>query len=276
MKPLLAILLAGCAATAAAQDGWLWIDDGLARLGVDLKAGACIGWFSRSGGENLLNTFDAGRYLQQSYYGDEDGSDWNGKPWRYNPVQGGSWRNEPSAVIEQRAEAGLIYAKTRPRHWATGKVLSEIVMEQWLRLENGAARMKFRVTHKGGTSHAPRHQELPALFVQPVLDTLVFAGAAGALVRKQPGFPNEYFRPGKGWAAWVDARDQGIGIWCPHAELLTCYRVRAGDRGDCSYLAPLRTFALTPGMVFEYETALVIGALEEMRARLEKMKPARW
>jgi hypothetical protein len=30
--------------------------------------------------------------LQQSYYGDADGSSWNGQPWCYNPVQGGSWQ----------------------------------------------------------------------------------------------------------------------------------------------------------------------------------------
>lgn len=26
--------------------------------------------------------FDCGRFIQQSYYGRQDGSDWNGKPWR--------------------------------------------------------------------------------------------------------------------------------------------------------------------------------------------------
>lgn len=267
-----AALLLGFAISAAAQEDWLWLDNGQARLGVDLKAGACIGWFSRSGGENLLNTFDVGRYMQQSYYGDADGSDWNGKPWRYNPVQGGSWKNAPSTVLEHSRERETLYAKIQPRHWATGAALSEVVMEQWLRLEAGMARMRFRLTLSGGRAHKPRHQELPALFVQPAFGTLVFADASGALARRQPDFPNEYFRPGKGWAAWVDARDEGIGIWCPHAEQITCYRVRAGNRGDCSYLAPVRTFALVPGLVFEYETALVSGSLEEMRARLESLE----
>lgn len=32
-------------------------------------------------------SYDCGRYIQQSYYGKEDGSNWNGTPWRWNPVQ---------------------------------------------------------------------------------------------------------------------------------------------------------------------------------------------
>jgi hypothetical protein len=49
-------------------------------------SGGAVSWLGRGGsGENLLNAFDCGRFLQQSYYGIEDGSDWNGKPWRWNP-----------------------------------------------------------------------------------------------------------------------------------------------------------------------------------------------
>jgi len=80
-----------------AVENWHYLDNGEVRLGVNLNAGGCIGWFSVSGSQdNLLNAYDVGRYVQQSYYGDEDGSDWNGKPWRYNPVQGGSWKNRAS------------------------------------------------------------------------------------------------------------------------------------------------------------------------------------
>ena len=71
---------------------------------MNLSAGGAIGWFSASrSGSNLLNTFDHGRYVQQSFYGDADGSDWNGKPWRYNPVQGGSWKNEPAQISRRSA-----------------------------------------------------------------------------------------------------------------------------------------------------------------------------
>ncbi|MDP1592241.1 MAG: hypothetical protein Q8M07_31055 [Prosthecobacter sp.] len=250
-----------------AAENWHYLDNGHVRLGVNLKAGACIGWFSSSGSQdNLLNAYDVGRYVQQSYYGDEDGSDWNGRPWRYNPVQGGSWKNAPAEVVATKSDATSFYAKTKPRHWATGAFTPECVMEEWLRLDGGLARLKFKMTYTGTQKHKPRHQELPALFVTPKLDTLVFVDAEKKLMRKQPGFPNEYFRLAEPWCAWVDANDHGLGLFMPHTDQATCYRVRNGNKGDCSYLAPIQTFALKPGLVFEYEVVLMIGSLAEIRA----------
>lgn len=266
-RVLIVVMLLACGAAAHAQEGWHHLDNGRIRLGVNLKAGACIGWFSRSGSpDNLLNAYDVGRYMQQSYYGDEDGSDWHGKPWRYNPVQGGSWKNEAAEVLETKSDPTSLYAKIQPRHWATGAFTPECVMEQWLRLDGGKAHLRFKMTYTGEKEHKPHHQELPALFVTPTLDTLVFVDAEKKLTRKQPGFPNEYFRVGEPWCAWVDASDHGLGLYMPHTTQLTCYRVRNGNQGDCSYLAPIQTFTLKPGLVFEYEVVLVIGSLEEMRA----------
>jgi hypothetical protein len=243
--------------TTQAAEKWTYLDNGKVRLGVNLSAGACVGWFSHShSSDNLLNAYDVGRYLQQSYYGDKDGSDWNGKPWRYNPVQGGSWKNESAVVIESREEKDELYAKIQPRHWATGALIKEVVMEQRLRLEGGLARLKFKMTYSGEKQHAAYHQELPALFVKPALDTLVFVNADQQLTRKQPGFPN----------------DSGLGLWCPHAKEATCYRVREGNQGDVSYAAPLQTFALKPGLVFEYEIVLAIGTVEQIRSVFRKLQ----
>ena len=69
---------------------WEYLDNGIVRIGVDKSRGACIGYFAQSKTRrNLLNNYDEGRFIQQSYYGRPDGSRWNGKPWVYNPVQGG-------------------------------------------------------------------------------------------------------------------------------------------------------------------------------------------
>lgn len=256
-----------------AEESWRYLDNGQVRLGVNLNAGACIGWFSTSGSQdNLLDAYDVGRYVQQSYYGDEDGSDWNGKPWRYNPVQGGSWKNLPAEVMETKSDATSLYAKTKPRHWATGAFTPECVMEEWLRLDGKLARLKFKMTWKGEKEHKPHHQELPALFVTPKLDTLVFVDGAGKLARKQPGFPNEYFKLGGPWCAWVDSNDHGLGLFMPHTSQITCYRVRNGNKADCSYLAPIQTMALKPGFVFEYEVVLTPGRLEEIRTAFAKLK----
>ena len=96
------------------------------------------------------HTYDPGRYVQQSYYGDPDGSDWNGKPWRFNPVQGGDWHGLPSTVLEFKSDSPTtLYAKIKPRHWATGKLLEDVVMEQWISLEGPLAQVKFKMTCTG-------------------------------------------------------------------------------------------------------------------------------
>ncbi len=259
--------------TGMAAEHWVFLDNGHVRLGVNLSAGACLGWFSHShSSDNVLNAYDVGRYVQQSYYGGKDGSDWNGKPWRYNPVQGGSWKNEPAEVLDSKADANSFYAKIKPRHWATGAFTPECVMEEWLRLDGGLARLKFKMTYTGEKEHPPTHQELPALFVTPKLDMLVFMDAEKKLTRKQPGFPNETIRVSEPWCAWVGKNDGGLGLFMPHTDQATCYRVREGNQADCSYIAPIQTFALKPGLVFEYEVVLALGSVEQIRAVFAKLK----
>ncbi len=273
LLPLLLLPWLASAPAQSADPSWVYLDNGQLRLGVNEAAGAAIGWFSPSGSDqNRLNVYDVGRYVQQSYYGDSDKSDWNGTPWTYNPVQGGSWKNVPSMLIESRRDGDTYYAKTRPRHWATGALLEEVVMEQWLRLDGRTASLRFRMTYSGSVSHHPRHQELPALFVDASLDTLVYCAADqpawqnAPLTRRQPGFPNEYTRVSEPWAAWVNRQDTGLGILFPGTTELTFYRVQ-GARGpsDCSYLSPIRTLALTTGKVVEYEVVLALGTITELR-----------
>lgn len=258
---------------------WAWLDNGRVRLGVNLDAGGCVGWFSPSRSDaNLLNTHDEGRYLQQSYYGDPDGSDWNGKPWRFNPVQGGSWKGKRSTVLERRIDKDRIYIKTRPRHWATGRDIHDVTMEQWLVLDGDLARLRFRMSCGDGVRpHQPAHQELPALFVHPRYDTLVFCEAAqrpwrnALLTARRPGFPNERVKFSEPWCAWVDKDGRGIGLYFPHAREATTYRYRDGGVSDCSYIAPIQIFALKPGRVFEYDVALAIGTAEQVRAAFRRL-----
>ena len=269
---LLTLLLLLSPALLAAEH-WTYLDNGHVRLGVNMDAGGSIGWFSKAHSpENLLNAFDHGRYVQQSYYGDADGSDWAGKPWRYNPVQGGSWKGVPATVMEIKEELHSLYVKTRPRQWASGKDVEDMTLEEWLTLDGGLAHLKFRMTYSGKVEHAARPQELPAMFVMPRYDTLVYCDKAqtpwthAGLTRKQPGFPNETVHFSERWAAWVDEHDQGIGIYCPQSDTATTYRVRDTGAGNVSYIAPVQSFPLKPGLVFEYETVLALGSVEQIRA----------
>ncbi len=274
---LFALLLSPLTALHA-QEHWLFFDNGHIRLGVNMDAGGAIGWFSHSrSADNVLNSFDHGRYVQQSYYGDKDGSEWNGKPWRYNPVQGGSWKGVAATLLEKRETKDSLYVKTRPRHWASGKDVDDMLMEQWLTLDGGLARLKYRMTYSGKATHAPTHQELPAVFVMPRYHTLVFCGQGqpawsnGSLARQQPDKDNQIVKFSESWAAWVDAEGAGLGIYFPQSDFATTYRVRDTGIGDCSYLAPLQTFALRPNLVFDYEVVLALGTVERLRTVFTKL-----
>jgi len=266
-------------ATPAAD--WLYLDNGQVRLGVDRTAGAGIGFFGESTtGRNLLNHYDKGRFIQQSYYGTKDGSDWNGKPWRWNPVQGGGWRGEPARTLAFTNTATTLFAKTLPKHWATGVDLPDVVMEEWLTLTNRAAHLRFRMTYNGPTNHLPAHQELPAVFADFALTNLVFyQGTApwtgGALTRRVPGWPNEYAKQlAENWAAFVDDRDWGLGVFFPGTTEVTCYRAagKPGPTGSgCSYLAPIRTLAITNGFTLDYDVFLAIGTVGELRNKFRSL-----
>ncbi len=64
------------------------------KVGIDVIRGGVVGHISSKNmppefrGKSLINAYDCGRMLQQSYYGCDDGSCWFKQPWRWNP---GGW-----------------------------------------------------------------------------------------------------------------------------------------------------------------------------------------
>ncbi len=273
------------AATATATPGtgefsdFLFLDNGQVRIGVKRSSGAGIAWLSESGStRNVINHWDRGRLIQQSYYGAEDGSMWNKTPWRWNPVQGGDWRGKPATVLELRSTRTSLYAKSRARHWASGAEMEDVTFEEWIQLKDRLAKVRFRMTYTGSQTHPAIDHEIPALFFSPEFDTLVvYDGGApwthGTLSRSKPGWPNEYRAMAENWAAYVDARGFGAGAYVSKATRLTCYRYGDGreDHGSCSYFAPLTRFPITPGSQFDYEVVLTLGTVDEIRARFESV-----
>jgi hypothetical protein len=142
-------------------------------------------------------------------------------------------------------------------------------MKQHITLEGPIVCVSCTFLYRGTTTHTAHHQELPAFFVEPEFDTLVFPGpgssASTPLERRHPGEKNEYVTLGEPWLAWVNAGGQAVGVHSFGCRLATCYRVPGA--AACSYAAPLQTFALTPGLVFEYTALLTVGTVPEVQAR---------
>lgn len=284
-KPLflLAFLCAACAALAAKPgEPWAYLDNGTIRIGVDKSRGAAIGYFALSKEKrNLLNHHDEGRFIQQSWYGDRDGSMWAKKPWSYNPVQGGSYKGEDAKTLEFRRTENELYAKVEPLHWASAKRCPEAIMQEWITLDGPVAKIRMRLEYVGPAQKADAHQEMPAMFVDYALPHLMFE-RDGKLVKHAPVMLGKNLKPERidysgGWLAFVDDKNFGIGIHTPGTSKAVTYRHHGdgseGPNGSaCSYAAPIRQFPLTKGLVADYEFHLTIGSLDEIRARFAKLR----
>jgi hypothetical protein len=67
--------------------GMVSISNDRLKVGVDMQRGGAISWLSSPkmpgalADANLINTWDSGRLIQQSYYGCYDDTCWVDKPW---------------------------------------------------------------------------------------------------------------------------------------------------------------------------------------------------
>lgn len=274
-----------CATTLTAQENksaqktedWVYIQNADLKVGFLRSHGGAMAYLStRQSDVNTLNHYDHGRLVQQSYYGDEDGSKWGDTPWRYNPVQGGDYKGNASTVVEFTSTATTTYSKTIPRNWGAGDLLNECVMEHWAELQGPILQMRYKFTYLGTTTHRPRHQETPAVFVAPQFSELVsYSGKTpwtdAPLSRRKPGWPNEYLTIAECWAAFVDEKNTGIGVYVPESTEATCYRFQGGAGSACSYVAPLRTFALTPNLTFDYVAYFTTGDVDIIRQRFAQL-----
>lgn len=259
-----------------------FLQNGKVKIGVDMTSGGAVFWFSElPEGPNLLNHADRGRFIQQSYYGKNDGSNWAGKPWMWNPVQGGHYQGKPAKLLASEITTTSLYTKSIPINWAGGELIDDCRMEQWIELRDKVASIRFRFAYEGKEEHPPRHQELPAVFIDYALPDLVyFKGekpwTGEALQRDRPGWPNEQRQVDEEWAAFVGPDGRGVGVFSPGTKRITCYRHPgpAGPTGGgCSYFAPIQTMAIKPGFRHDYRIHLTIGTPEEMRARFKPLRP---
>lgn len=255
-----------------------FLENGKVKIGVDLSSGGSVFWFSEvPANRNFLNHADRGRFIQQSYYGKKDGSKWVEKPWRWNPVQGGDYKGKPAKLLEFKEAVNSLYLRSIPVNWAGGEDIEDCRMEQWITLADQVAEIRFRFTYRGTDAHPPTHQELPAVFLDYALTDLIYYPGAKPwqdqpVSQDQPGWPNESRKTTENWAGFVGPDGRGVGVLFPGTDTITTYRHPGpgGPKGGgCSYFAPIRTMAITPGLVFEYKAYLTIGTAGEIRARFK-------
>ncbi len=277
---LVFLLLACSSGPALSQITYL--DNGVIRVGVDLERGGAISYLGEHGsGSSVVNIYDLGRYIQQSYYSGPDPFIPPGATqhpayagWGWNPVQAGDVYGYPSAVIDSYNDGSTIYAMSVPKQWALRNVDSECTMEVWVTLDENRVHVRNRLVNARNdtTRYGGRHQELPAIYTVGTLHRLfTYTGSApftgdGLTQIHNSGPPWAYWNSTENWSALVDNNDWGLGVFLPGATLTV--GGFAGSPGwgwpasfNTGYISPLHTDLIDHDIVYEYEYTLILGDL---------------
>ena len=264
-----------------------WLENDRVKVGVDLRMGASIVSFTAKGdGRELINNFDHGRQVQMSFYsgpipftpkGVQPHPAWRALGW--NPVQSGDWSGNSSRVLEHRNAEGEMYARVVPMQWPLSSVEADCELESWIRLEGAAVVVKCRLTNRreDKTFYPARHQELPAVYANGGFRKVVtYAGerpfSGGALSEwVDPGPPWKSFSANEHWAALVDGKGWGLGVWQPASTFwkggwVPGEPTKLGTKDNATgYLAPVALEHIDHNIVYEYEYRLVAGSVQEIR-----------
>ncbi len=262
-----------------------YIENSEVKLGVITNYGAVIGYFSEiSPVNNFINYVDAGREIQQSYYGWDDGSSWAGGDWVWNPVQGGNSVGDKPRLLVFSNENNRIYSKSNPRNWAGGELITDCVMEEWISLSGNVAHIIFKMTYTGPSNAPNAYQELPAVFVVKEYENLTFYGGPmawteGSLTNFKPGFNNGYDHRYEQWSAYVNNSGWGMGVYTPGTTYQTRYW-RDGTGGNegwgCSYFAPVKGLQITNNFSYQYDVYLTIGMTNEIRESFDEVRKSKF
>ena len=267
------------------------IDNGVIRLGVDLNRGGSITFLADAKNrENVVNAYDLGREIQQSYFSGPNpfgsGHHPGWKPWGWNPIAAGDVFGNAGMVIAHNKTQDSIYVKSVPRQWALNGVWGECTFETWIRLAASTVRVRCRLNNRraDATQYVARHQELPAVYTIARLHRLVtydgdvpFTGGALREI-KNSGPPWVYWQSTENWAALVNDGDWGLGVFHPGSQLFvggfSGTRNRGGPRDPSTgYISPLHTEIIDHNIGYEYEYTLVLGRLQDIRSYVYQHRP---
>ena len=238
-------------------------DEGDAYIGVD--AASLISDGGQLGSEdhhvNLINYYDAGRQIQQSFYANIGGSNEategengytrkmcytatsEGYYWPYNPVQGGDVHCNISQIIDYQMTADSFYIKAKPLDWADNNYVTDSYMENWYTINDGIILVKNRFIDFHGYTDMDKcnnvQLELPATYISHPLHTLVTYQGETPWTNDQAGL---IYSPNLGswspsadivrnhpedWFAWVNDDKFGVGMYIPDISYYASGRVNA-------------------------------------------------
>lgn len=249
-------------------DDMLYIENESLKIGADLNMGGSLGYFesleyhpveiqdtankdicveidhvpSKStrildDNVNLINIYDLGRQMQQSYYIDVLDADYthgyynNNDRWPYNPVQAGDKYVNQSQIIDYRVidteNSKMIYIKVRAMDWAQANRTTRSYMENYYRIDGNLLYVDNTFINWEGFKEIGKvqTQELPAFYTIQSFNYFVEGKNTskrttyGSWTNVETGFTANGEEVSE-WYAWVNADADtafGLGIYIPMA-----------------------------------------------------------
>jgi len=268
-----------------------YLDNGIVRIGIDLSIGGAITYFADvKDGVNIVNSYDLGRQVQMSFYSYPIPFEPNGKKpkdhWKqlgWNPIQSGDCYGNPSKVLEYKNDGKLLYVKCIPMQWPLNNEPGECTFEVWIRLEGPAALVRSRINNNRSdkTQYPSRSQEVPAVYTNgPWYRLTTYTGSKPftkdktSLIpikeKKRGEFPWSRFQATENWAALVNEKGTGVGVWAPGVQsFLGGFAGNPGSGGPkdapTGYISPISREILDHNIQYEYEYHLIAGSVEQIR-----------
>jgi len=285
-------------ANVPVYDEEMYLENDRFRLGASLKLGGAVFYFEdKADGDdsvgNLINYHDTGRLLQQTYYGTNlapyNASSWHTTAaWPYNALQGGDQYQNASKVVAVWQDETHLYIKCRALDYAKNNTLSDCYQTCLYTMEEDCVRTDVRAIDFSSYDHPVSEQETPCCFVISHLGTFVcytgdkpWTGDTLSrytdLVLDSPDvFKFNYAdRDGECWAAWIDEKDWGFGIYAPDVPMIQAGRFRyngtKSPKGESTnYIGSRSQFALTQGEPIVYSYLITAGQLSDIRSVFEE------
>ena len=297
LRKLLCFLFLCAASGVGAQSvpSFLTIRNRHMTVRQDLSRGGAISHIFRHGEEgSLVNIYDEGRYIQQSYYAGRsvnrvaEGQSEFWSPWPWNPIQVGDYARGRAEILDWRQSRHETYVKCIPMQWDMKNHPAEAEMEQWTSLHGRMLHVRCRLTcHRTDTLYgesSQNDQEIPAVYPISALNHLYYyqgdapftGGAADTVeveelrfVEPKHGWGHYPSVPEK-WMAFVGDDGRGMGVYSPSATSFLAGRYKPDRDGEAlddatSYIAPVRSQYVGPRSVVEYEYYIILGTVPQIQ-----------
>lgn len=271
-----------------------YLENDRLKLGVDLRLGGAITLLvdKKYDDANMINSCDWGRQVQLSFYsgphpyepgGVKPVPRWAGLGW--NPIQSGDVGGFRSRVTAYRNDGKTIFVRCIPMHWPHKNVPGECTFECTYSLKGNMVDVVAALNNDrpDRTQYPACGQEMPAVYTNgPWYKLVTYIGDRpyeGAPLRTVvdredgKGWPWRRFYATERWAALVNDKNIGLGVYQPDACDFSggfhggdANKGHGGPKdGQAGYIAPLTRQILDYNIRYEYQYVLIAGSVEEIR-----------